>query len=112
MLAPAAELLGEHRVHGAHRHRRRRLLQLDQGLAVRAGDLLGHGGLEDGQLLAELHRPALELAEHGEQLFGGLLLQLGVDLLGRPAGQLLADAEGGAPCSAQRQGSQPCRSGH
>ena len=59
-----------------------------------AGDLLGHRGLEDRQRLAELHRPALELAEHGEQLLGGPLLQLGVDLLGRPARQLLAHARG------------------
>ena len=97
-LAPRpAELLGEHRVHGAHRHRRRRLLQLGQRLAVGAGDLLGQRGLEDRQRLAELHRPALELAQDGEELLGGALLQLGGDRsAGRPA-EPLAEPEGGAP---------------
>ena len=92
----AAELLGEHRVDGAHRHRRRLLLQLHQRLAVGGRDLLGHRGLEHRQRLAELHRPALELAQDGEQLLGRPLLELGGDGVGRPAGQPLAEAERGA----------------
>ena len=99
----AAELLGEHRVHGAHRHRRRRLLQLGQRLAVGRGDLLGHRRLEDRQRLAELHRPALELPEHREQLLGGALLQLGGDGVGGPAGEPLAQAQRGAPGGPQGQ---------
>ena len=103
-LAPGAtELLGEHRVHGAHRHRRRLLLELDQCLAVGGRHLLGHGGLEDRQGLAELHRPALELAQHREQLLGGALLQLGGHGVGGAAGQPLAEAERGAPGGPERQ---------
>ena len=38
----------------------------------RRGHVLGQRGLEDRQRLAELHRAALELAEHLEQLLGRL----------------------------------------
>ncbi len=92
----AAELLGQHRVDGAHRHRRRLLLQLDESLAVGSGDLLGHGRLEHRQRLAELHGSALELPQHGEQLLGGALLQFGGDGVGRAAGEPLAQAQRGA----------------
>ena len=53
-------------------HRRRGGLQLDQRLAERRGVLVRDGRLEHAQRLAELHRPALELAEHGEQLLRAL----------------------------------------
>src|SRR6185503_19747054 len=53
------------------------LLQLRQGRAVGAGDLLRERRLEDGQGLAELHGAALELPEHLEQLVGGALLPCG-----------------------------------
>jgi hypothetical protein len=92
----APELLGQHRVDGAHSHRRRLLLQLDQRLAIGRGDLLGHGRLEHRQRLAELHRPALELPQHREQLLGGALLQLRGDGVGGAAGEPLAQAQRGA----------------
>jgi hypothetical protein len=83
-------------VDGAHRHRRRFLLQLDQSLPVRSGDLLRNRGLEHRQGLPELHRPALELAEDGEQLLGGALLEFGGDVVGGPSGQTLAETQRGA----------------
>ena len=77
-VAPAAaELLVEHPVHRRDRHRRRGFLQPGQRLAVRGGDVFGQRRLEHRQRLAELHRAALELAEHGEQLLGGARLQFG-----------------------------------
>ena len=42
-----------------------------------AGQLVGQRRLEDRHRLAELHRPALELAEGAEELLGGALLDLG-----------------------------------
>ena len=74
----------EHRVHRAGGQRRRRLLQAGQGLAVGAGEVLGQGRLEDRHGLAELHGPALELAEHLEQLLSGARLDLGRHHLGGP----------------------------
>ena len=73
----------QHLVHGRGRHRRRGVLQLGQRRAVRAGQLLGQRRLEDRHGLAELHGPALELAEHLEELLGGAGLDLGGDQLGR-----------------------------
>ncbi len=93
------EPLLEHAVHGAGGHRRGGLLELGQGRAVGAGDLLRQRRLEDGQCLPELHRAALELAEHLEELLRRALLQLAADDLrglahdplaqppGRPAGE-------------------------
>ena len=70
-LPPARpEVLGQHAVHRAGRHRRRGVLQLGQRRAVGPGQLLGQRGLEDRQGLAELHRPALELAQDLEHLLG------------------------------------------
>ena len=89
-----AELAGQHPVHGAGRQRRRRLLQPGERLAVGAGEVLGQGRLEDRHGLAELHRPALELAEHLEQLLGGARLHLGGDDLGRPAARCGGRARG------------------
>jgi hypothetical protein len=94
---PSAELLGEHRVDGAHRHRRRLLLELGQRLAVRGGHLLGDGGLEHRERLAELHRPALELTEDREQLLRRPLLQLGGHRVGGASGEPLAESQRGAP---------------
>ena len=94
-------------MHDAHRHRRRLFLQLDKRLAVRGGDLLGHRGLEHRQRLAELHRPALELAEDGEELLGGALLQLRGHRVGGAAREPLADAQGGAPRSAEGERGEP-----
>ena len=61
----------QHPVHRRRGHRRGGLLQLGQRGAVRTGHLLGEGRLEDAHRLAELHRAALELAEHPEHLLGG-----------------------------------------
>ncbi|CAM5685277.1 hypothetical protein SALBM311S_09166 [Streptomyces alboniger] len=102
-----AEPFREHRVHGARGHGRGGFLEFGQGRPVGAGDLLGQRRLEDGQGLAELHRAALELPEHLEQLIGRALLQLAADDLrgladdpfaqppGRPAGE--AERERGEP---------------
>ena len=104
-----AELLAQHLVHDGGRQRRRGLLQLGQRGPVGRGDLLGQRGLEDGQRLAELHGPALELPEDLEHLGGGAGLQFRRDHLGRLAAEPLPDAEGGASGDAQRQGRQARR---
>ena len=100
---PRPQLGGQHPVHGRRRHRRGRVLQLGQRGAVRPGQLLGQRRLEDAHRLAELHRPALELAEHPEQLVGGAGLDLGSNQFGRPAPDPLPQPEGGAPGEAERQ---------
>ena len=81
---PGAELLGHHPVHGRGRHRRRRVLQLGQRLAVRRRVLVRDRGLVDAQRLAELHRAALERAEHLEELLGRAALHRGRDLVAVP----------------------------
>ena len=106
------ELGGEHLVHRRRRHRRSGVLELGQRRPVRAGELLGQGGLEDAQGLAELHRAALELAEHLEQLLGGAGLHLGGDELGRPAADPLAEPDRRAAGEAEREGRQLRRAGH
>jgi len=78
-------------------------LQPGQGLAVGGGGVLGQRGLEDRQRLPELHRTALELAQHGEQLLGGAGSQLSVDRLGGLAGDPLAQPYRRTPRHAQRQ---------
>jgi hypothetical protein len=75
---------------------RRVLLQLRQRFAIRFAELFGDGGLHHRKRLPHLHRPALEFAENGEQLVGGLLHQLGVDLVSRRAGESLAEPERGS----------------
>jgi len=96
-LPPAGpELPVEHPVHLVRRQRRRVLLQLGQRLAVRLAVLLGDRGLHHRQRLPDLHRAALELPEHLKQLLGGLVHQLGVDLILGRAGQPLAQAQCGA----------------
>src|SRR4029453_16116639 len=67
LLPPAwAHLLGQHPMHHRRRHRRGGVLQLGECGAVGRDEILGKGRLEYGHCLAELHRPALELAEHLE----------------------------------------------
>ena len=100
------EVGGQDLVHGAGGQRRRGLLELGQGGAVRAGDLRRQRRLEDGQGLAELERPALELAQDPEDLLGGALLDLLGDDLGRPAAEPLAEPERGPARQAHRQGGQ------
>jgi hypothetical protein len=88
-----AQLRVEHAVHLLGGQGRCVLLQLRQRFAIRLTELLGDGGLHHRQRLAHLHCAALEFAENGEQLIGGLLHQLGVDLVPRGAGESLAEAE-------------------
>jgi hypothetical protein len=94
---PAAELLGEHAVDVTAGHRRSGGLELDQRLAERCGVLVGDGGLEHRQRLAELHRAALELAEHGEQLLRALGHELRGDLFAVAADQPAPPAADRAP---------------
>ena len=105
-----AELLGHQPVHGGRRHRRRGVLQLGQCFAVGRGVLVGDGGLVDAQRLAEFHRPALERAEHLEQLLGRAALQFGRDLVAVPAHQPLPEAQRGPPGGGQGQACQARRS--
>ena len=78
-----AEVAGQDLADGLGRHRRRRVLQPGELLAVGRRDLVGQRRLEHRQRLAELHRAALELAQRAEQLLGGALLDLGHHGLGR-----------------------------
>ncbi len=82
----------EHAVHLGRGQRWRLALELGQRLAVGLAVLLGNRRFHHRQGLADLHRAALELAEHGEQLLGGLVHHLGVDLVLRLAGQPLSEA--------------------
>ena len=109
-LPAGAELLGHQPVHGGRRHRRRGVLQLGQRLAVGRRVLVRDRGLVDAQRLAELHRAALERAEHLEELLGGAALQFGGDLVAVPADQPLPEAEGGPPGGGQGQACQARRS--
>jgi hypothetical protein len=88
-----AEVAGQHPVHAAGGHRRCGLLQLCQRRTVGPRQLRRQRGLEDGQRLPELHRAALELAEHTEDLVGGALLDLLRDYLCRSPPDPLAEAE-------------------
>ena len=102
-----AEVGGELLAHGRGRHRRCGVLERGEVLAVGGGDVLGQRGLEDAQRLAELHRPALELAQGAEELLGRALLHLGEHRLRGPAAQPLAEAHGLSSGVAQREGCEP-----
>lgn len=107
-LPPArAEGSDELLVHHRRRHGRRRLLQPDERVAVRADQLLGERGLHRRHRLADLHRAALELAEGGEQLLGGALLHLRGDHLRGAAADPPPEADGGAAGVRGRQRGQP-----
>ena len=97
------EVTREHPVHAAHGQRRRGFLQPRQGGTVRLGELGRQRRLEDRQRLAELHRAALELAKHPEDLVGGALLDLPGDELRGPAADALAKAERGPAREPERQ---------
>ena len=77
---------------------------------VRRRNLLGQHRLEQAQGLAELHRPALELAENSEKLLSRALLQLLTDLFGRSTTQSLTESERRAAGEAERQGGKFCAS--
>src|SRR5581483_12038651 len=100
------ELFGEDPVHVAGRHRRGGALQLGQGLAVGPGELRRDRRLEDAQRLAELHRAALELAEHGEQLLSALGRHLGGDLLAVASGEALTPPADRATGDTEREAGQ------
>ena len=87
-----AQLLGQHRCTVAAGSGGADSCSLVSAARYGAGDLLGQRRLEDRQRLAELHRAALELAEHLEELLGGALLDLGGDDLGGCAADPLAEA--------------------
>ena len=89
------ELLGHHPLHAAHVHRRRGILELGQRRPVRRGDLFGEGGLEYRQRLPELHGATLELAQYGEELFGGALLQIGIHQLRGATAEAAPQPDGG-----------------
>ena len=91
-----AQLRVQNPVHLLRGQRRGVLLQLGQCLAVGLAELLGDGGFHHRERLAELHRAALELTEHGEQLVGRLLHQFGADLVFRRTRQSLAEPQCGA----------------
>jgi len=109
---PRTDLGRQHLVDDLGRQRGGAVLQLGEHHPVGRRELLGKGRLEDRQRLPELHRAALELPQHLEELLGRAGLQLGGDELGRLAPHPLAEAEGGAPGEAQRQRGQLGRSGH
>src|SRR3954470_17522903 len=98
-----AQPFGEHLVHRRRGHRRRGLLQLGQRRAVGTGEVLGQRRLEHRQRLTELHRAALELAEHAEQLLSGARLQLARDKLSGAAADALAEPDGCSSCNPQRE---------
>ena len=99
----------EHAVDDFGRHRRRRLLELGERRAVRPGEFLGQRCLEDRHRLPELHRAALELAEHAEDLLGGALLDLRGDGLGRTPAEALAEPDRRPPGHAEREGGKLAR---
>src|SRR5690606_28410800 len=101
-----AQPLLEYGVDGAGRHRRGRLLELGQRRAIGARDLLRKSRLEDRQGLAELHRAALELAEHLEELLGGALLKLAADKFRGLAHDPLAESPRRPPGEAERERGQ------
>jgi hypothetical protein len=93
-VAPAGgERRVERPVDGGGRHRRRRLLQADERVAVRPGELRRQGGLHRRQRLPDLHRAALELAECAEQLLRRAGLHLRRDRLGRLPAEPAAEAD-------------------
>jgi hypothetical protein len=92
----ALKLALEDGVHGLEGHRRRVGLQRPDDLLVDRPVLLGDGaGVEEGQELADLHRHALHIAEHGD-----VTLRLSgepVELLLLVAGHLPRDAPEALP---------------
>ena len=120
-----AQFSRQHRVDAGRRHRRSGVLQPGQMRAVRSRHVLGQGRLEEAHRLPELHRSALELTQHPEQLLGGPLLHLLGHHLGRGAAETLAEPErsldprnreagrpsgprGGRPTGPRNPGPPPC----
>ncbi len=101
----------ENLVDGFGRHRGCGVLKFRQRRPVRAGHLLREGRLEDAHRLAELHRPALELAQDRENLLGGALLNLRGDGVRWLAAHLLPETPRGAPGVRRRKGRDPHTAG-
>ena len=101
------EFGAQHTVHPRGGHRGSGVLQRGQPGPEWGGELLRQHRLHHRQHLAELHRPALELAQHAEQLLGGGAGQVGVHLVGGFAQQPAAGADGGPSGGAQRDAQQP-----
>ena len=102
-----SELVGEHPVDHARRHRRGGFLEPGQRLAVRAGELLGQRGLHRRHPLPDLHRAALELAQHREQLLGGARLHLRRDQLRRAPADASPQTHGAAAHERRRERGKP-----
>ena len=108
LVAPVGAEVGRDLVaDGLGRHRWSGVLEPGQLGPVRRPELVGQRGLEHRHRLAELHRPALELAQGAEQLLGGALLDLGHHHVGVPAAQPLAEPERVPPGVPQGQRRQP-----
>ena len=108
---PATQLLREHPVHLPRGHRRRGGLQPGERLVVGLGDLRRNHRVEDAQGLADLHRPAFELPEDGEQLLGVLRPHRGRHGVRVAADEPTAPPCGGAASEGQGQGEQLRRAG-
>ena len=90
-------------MHGHRGHRRRGVLKFRERSAIGPGQIFRQRCLEHAQRLAELHRPAFELAQHAEQLLRGAGLELRGDDLGRATADALAQTDGGAAGDAERE---------
>ena len=101
-----AEVGGELVAHRLRRHRRGVVLEAGEVLPVRRRQLVGQGGLEHAERLAELHRAALELAQRLEELLGRALLHLGEHGVRRSAAQAAPEAHRRTTRVAQRQGGE------
>ena len=106
-----AHVAREHLVHSLGRQRRCGFLQLGQGSPVRAGDLRGQCGLEDGYRLPELHGAALELAKDLEDLRCCPQLNFLGYQLSWPAAQPLASSQRSPARQRDRQHGQFRRAG-
>jgi hypothetical protein len=104
-----AQLLVEHAVHVARRERWALCLQAHQSAAIGLRQLGGHHRLVDGQRLADLHRTAAQLAEHGEQLLGVAFHHRGGHGVGVRAGEPPPPSRDRTAAESQRQGRHPGR---
>ncbi len=98
-----AQLQIEHAVGVRDRHGRGFLLQAGQRRAEMLGEAGWYRGLGDAERLAELHGSALELAQHREDLVGGIVEHLVGDAAAFGAREQTA-AGGGGPLGQQGGG--------
>ncbi len=107
-----AQLLGQHAVQQLDPQRRCRLLELGERGPVQRGHGRWQRRLEDREQLPHLHRAALELAEHREQLLGRTALELLGERLGGLPEQPPAGLDRRSPRVPERESGQPGRAGH